>query len=524
MLEGDSEFMQIVKTVDNALYTAGLRYDEVIDMFNEKQAAQWVERVYNQDAQYKYIGPKTNENIDNLFMLQGNRSTHRAWWLNKRFSYYDSLFLTGAYKSNAIQLKYNVEEQASMKITAGVDLNYGYGINFTEQETGVALERGETHNFVTPAGFQINQGDVVYIYTAPNIKELDFSATMEKIQLVDVTNAYDPVLGTKLTKLVIGNPSSTNLQNFTLSGLGQYDESLGKYTGCYLIEHLDVQGITGLSELDLSGLPYLTTLKAKGSNINTVTFANGAPITTLDLPSTYTQINFVQLPYLTTSGITIDGGYANVQKVYINNCPNLSTDFNFAYNWYKVKTHADSICSLYMDNVLWENVDPTKFLELLQLKHNGGNFDLKGKATIPNATIEVIYAIRDIFGESAFDPDSEFYVEVPTVLEIEKPADEILDGDSIQLDYVLYPILDGTVTYSMITGRDGCAVDPTTGLVTTTETGAATSDIKIGIDFVSADGTETAHGETTISVVKRTYPANGTIEGSSDPRESLDYT
>ena len=45
--------MEIVSIVDNALYSAGLRYDEVIAEFNEGQADKWVERVYYQDAEYK---------------------------------------------------------------------------------------------------------------------------------------------------------------------------------------------------------------------------------------------------------------------------------------------------------------------------------------------------------------------------------------------------------------------------------------------------------------------------------------
>jgi hypothetical protein len=49
MLEADAEFMQIVKDVDNALYSAGISYNECIKMFDEEQADKWVERVYNQD-------------------------------------------------------------------------------------------------------------------------------------------------------------------------------------------------------------------------------------------------------------------------------------------------------------------------------------------------------------------------------------------------------------------------------------------------------------------------------------------
>ena len=103
--EADTEFMDIVSIVDNALYSAGLRYDEVIAMFNDEQADKWVERVYNQDAEYKYLLPYVNQATNNLFMLQGARSSHRSWWLSKRFSLYDSLFLSGAYRDRNISFK-----------------------------------------------------------------------------------------------------------------------------------------------------------------------------------------------------------------------------------------------------------------------------------------------------------------------------------------------------------------------------------------------------------------------------------
>ena len=105
MLEADTEFMNLVKRMDNALYSAGISYINSIKMFDEEQADKWVERVYNQDAQYKYIGPYSEKGIDNLFMLQGKRDLHRKWWLAKRFSIYDAKFVTGPYKSQAIEFK-----------------------------------------------------------------------------------------------------------------------------------------------------------------------------------------------------------------------------------------------------------------------------------------------------------------------------------------------------------------------------------------------------------------------------------
>lgn len=73
-LECDSEFMEIVKTVDSALYEAGLTYSSVINMFENEQTLKWCERVCNMDAHYKYIAPPTGRVIESL---QGNRNSHR---------------------------------------------------------------------------------------------------------------------------------------------------------------------------------------------------------------------------------------------------------------------------------------------------------------------------------------------------------------------------------------------------------------------------------------------------------------
>ena len=76
MLENDSEFQEIVAKVDNALYSAGISYLNTVKIFDTEQADKWAERVYNQDAQYKYIGPYNEKGVNNLFMLQGKRDLH----------------------------------------------------------------------------------------------------------------------------------------------------------------------------------------------------------------------------------------------------------------------------------------------------------------------------------------------------------------------------------------------------------------------------------------------------------------
>ena len=79
MLEGDTEFMTYyVPEVDNALFSGGLKYDNVLKYFNVNQSDKWCERIYNEDAEYKYVTPYVNGIVNTLFMMHGSRKAHRT--------------------------------------------------------------------------------------------------------------------------------------------------------------------------------------------------------------------------------------------------------------------------------------------------------------------------------------------------------------------------------------------------------------------------------------------------------------
>lgn len=510
MLENDEEFISIVSAVDNALYSAGISYANTIKIFDEEQADKWVERVYNQDAQYKYVGPYVEKGIDNLFMLQGKRDLHRRWWLAKRFSIYDAKYVSGMYKSQAIEIKCLNGTEAGQKfsIVAGYPLDYGYGINDVPRTFGVSLNVGDRHTFETRE--TINLGDPVRIYAAPHLSEVDFSLMSDRLAVVTIANVFDESLGTKLTRLILGNASKVNAEVTEISGLKQ----------AMALEYLDVQGMTKINSLDLSNHQYFKTLKAMGSGISSVTFANGAPVERLELPATLRVLSLTQLPHLASDNVVLEN-IANLQSISILACPNLSDDFDFVYDWIDSKTTDDRYCSLVMDGVDWHLSNADKFMRLLALKTNGGTFSIKGKVRMDTIKIEQIYAIRDTLGESSFDPNAEFYVDIPSILQI-NAEDSVLEGNSMQFTTSIYPYLEGTYTWSLESGRSGCTIDQN-GLLTTEETALDTSDVVVKVVFVANDG-ETLTATKTISVVRRTYPQNIVINGAVDPRESAEYT
>lgn len=509
LLEADEEFMNILSGVDNALYTAGISYDNTIRIFDKEQADKWVEKVYNQDAQYKYIGPYIEKGINNLFMLQGKRDLHRKWWLAKRFSIFDAKYVSGSYKSQAVEIKClngtKVGQQFTIK--AGYPLDYGYGINNIPRSFAITLDIGESHEFTTEE--VINIGDPLRIYGAPNIAEIDFSKMSDRLAVVTIANVYDDNLGTKLTKLVLGNPDKINAEVSEISGLKQ----------AIALEELDIQGMTKMISVDLSNQKYFKKLKAFGSNLSSASFAKGAPVEYLELPSSMRALSLEQLPLLDGSNIKMED-ISNVQYISIKNCPNVSNDFSFVYDWYKTKIIPNKNCSLIIDNINWNIENIEDFIDFLSLK-DCKEFSLKGSVHIVGSPrIDQIYIVRDILGETAFDPNAELYVDIPTVVQINAESLSMLDGSTQQLSAEVYPIIPGTYTWE-INSREGTTIN-NQGLLTVNETGN-NEDVVVKCTFISDEG-DIAVDTENIQVILRTYPDNVIIEGSGDPRTNPEYT
>lgn len=495
MFEADSEFMEIVKEVDNALYSAGVSYNECARIFDEEQADKWVERVYNQDSEYKYVGPYVNQGVNNLSMLQGKRDLHRRWWLSKRYSIYDAKFVSGEYKSQAIELKCMNDTPAGQQftVTSGYPLDYGYGINNLPRESGVTLAVGESHTFETSE--VVNLGDPIRIYGAPNIKELNLSPMANRLSVITVTNVHTEALGTKLNKLIIGGESVNNTSVTEISGLKQAKN----------LTHLDIRGMRGIKSLDLSSQPYLEELKAIGSEVASVSFTKGAPVSRLELPATMKSLVLEQLPLLNASNLVLED-IAGIHTINVKNCPSVSNDFSLIKNWYDNKTTTNSRCTLIMDNVNWTGVDPNKLLELVNI----GELNLKGRVELTEVDDEIVDKLMDAFGETAFSKDSDFYLVAPSSIFLYGRT-SILIGESEQYTAVVFGGDVKRVSYGIasISTSNSHVVSTTKispeGLLTTVE-GTYNSDYTVTVRVTAITTEGTLIKEVVISVAKRVYP------------------
>lgn len=508
-MEADADFMAIVAKVDDALYTAGLKYSEVIKMFDQEQSAKWSERVYNLDAQYKYVGPYNDKGTNNLFMLQGARRSHRRWWLSHRFDLMDSMFVSGKYKANIVDFKVMNDTSAGQQFTiqSGNLLYYGYGVNDIPAETGVKLEPGEEKTFTTKQ--VLNIGDPVRIYSAQNLQKMDLSPLMSRLTQLGVTGVYDEVNGSKLKKLILGNGTSVNTGLSEISGLDMAKS----------LEELDIRGMKSLAGVGIGGIVTLKSFRAENSGLTSFVPAEGALLEEVSLPSTLTAMTLRSLSYL--GSFSIENAGRNLSTIQISDCPSLTNSFAFFKNWYTVKTTENRMCTVELDNVAWDGITPEELIGFGQIKNDGGVLKLKGKATLTESSEEIINQLVEIFGPNCFDKGSEFFISAPDAIYI-SGADELLEGSSAQYTAAVFSDNLGRVEWSISSGDTRYHSIDQYGLLTTKYQGSERT-ITIQAKHIPTQGLVSAITKQ-VSILKQVRPSGGTINGSTVAGNGSVYT
>lgn len=203
----------------------------------------------------------------------------------------------------------------------------------------------------------------------------------------------------------------------------------------------------------------------------------------------------------------------------INNCPYVSSDFNFVYDWILAKRTADVDCTLIMDGINWNDVTGEQMERIASI----GNISLSGRVKLTDITAEQGELFMQVFGESVFTEGADLYISAPVSVTI-YGDDSVLEGDSAIYTSKIFPNAEGTVTYSLIGSRDGLSFDPETGTLTTTENGLDTSNVTIKAVFTPADGEMPSESTKTVSIIKRTYPSDLHIEGDVDLKRNQTFS
>lgn len=499
-LEADKEFMDIVKAVDSALGNAGMTYDSMIDMFEGKQTNQWCERIYNRDAQLKYINPyNTGIYDEGLFSLQGTRNSHRRWWLSQRFNIYDAKFITGSFKTNNIWFKLNGAPINSwFEVTSGKYLPYGYEITNGASEVSDLIPVGDKYRFVIPQGVSV--GDPILVYGAPNIKKLDMTDIVPYLSQISLAGAYSEALGSMLEELDFHGENVA--ENVTISGL-DYLSSLKTF---------NVRGIRGIKELNLPNSLNLKTLLAKDTGLNSVNLAPGCLIETLELPDDVQALNLVDLPLLNESGLIINGGWKKVSDIKISNCPNLTSNFEMIWNWYN-NTKNIEVRNVELYGVNWTGVDIDQLIELCK----NTNIILKGRIGLNKITDKSkLLELEGIFDSSIFNSESDLYIYSTNQIFVFGPNDGIiLEGSEVTLRTIAFCDKPGIYRFNDVEGeRVGFKLDYNTGEITVVENGVADAVILIEAYYITNDNDRLVDS-CYVTIKKRIYPTNVTIKGSN---------
>jgi hypothetical protein len=275
-----------------------------------------------------------------------------------------------------------------------------------------------------------------------------------------------------------------------------------------MLTHLDVRGMRGIKALDLTSQPYFEQLRAIGSEVASVELTKGAPVNRLELPTTMKALYLEQLPYLTSENLVFEN-IVGLHTINVKGCPNLANDFAWIKTWYDSKATVDAKCTLVMDNVLWENVNPTDLVNLAKI----GTLSLKGKVVLSEITAEQIEALTAAFGEGAFDKESDFYIDAPAAVFVTGRT-EIVEGESEQYSVVVFGAELQRVTWSIASGSNSYVSLSEDGLLTTTESGS-NSNLTIRAIVITDKGSQTI--DTSVVINKIEYPtsSNTSIVGNA---------
>lgn len=321
----------LVPEVAQALYEAGLSYNNAIKMFDEEYVAKWSETLYNESGHYKYIDAAAGNKYRQY--LNGARTSHRHWWLSKSMNYFDAKWSCGDFE------KHNIWFRLGKSSYSGNDESLKHYIKiYPTQNTFFEVKAGTAGNLdpvggLTEAGIEAGQeaifdvssltfGDksLCFIYGATAIRKLDLSGLLSssiEAGYTDITlgESYDEVLGGQIRELIMGAPctpsiyTSPNATSYTSNlSLGQNQISgISEFGNDALenLELLDINGLWATVDADAGQLSKIlhdegydrtnvTTIYAMGCN-HATSFASsngGNKFIDLRLPSTVTSLTF----------------------------------------------------------------------------------------------------------------------------------------------------------------------------------------------------------------------------------------
>ena len=205
------------------------------------------------------------------------------------------------------RITYRPQYAQSFTLTPAIDL---YPTILPGQGTGVCsterIKAGESFTLPAVGGSNTN----IYIPASDYIRDIGDLRTLA----VDSAAGSMSVAGKRLQRLKLGDPDASTVTS-TLTGL-----TIG---ACPSLTEIDARNVVGLTEtIDLTNCPRIKSAYFGGTDVKSVIVPSGAKITDLQLSDATTTISLVDLPKLSSEGLTY-GELSNVEYLRIEDCPHL---------------------------------------------------------------------------------------------------------------------------------------------------------------------------------------------------------
>lgn len=555
-LEADVQFMEHVTEIDNVLAKGesnslyALSYSNAIREYDTNQSDKWCERIYNKDAERKYIqtyvegwtqkieasGTTNHVYEDYLYDVQGSRSAHRKWWLGRRFNVFDSRFCNTNFRNSLIKFRStNLPAGSSFTIKSGEPVFYAWGHdNAVTEITSKAIQPGDTCTFTTRSAFNI--GSYLEVMGSANISTFDLRDCVGALTELDITGCYSHSVGTKMKEVLVGDHTRTDLVNISNTSL--------KFSGLDKASKLEVLDMTNIKNaMAFDGLNTLLNIRevyAKGTSVANFTFADGAMIERIELPTTVETLSLTRSSSISYDNIVFEGdGYGRLVNLTLDNCSQLMSNPNFVLDWIAAtpKEQRKNL-SVNLQGIDWTFNDSTLAkLFLLEEVGTSGMAVRNIRGTIRlNDKINNQYAVRlqNIFGEECFKEGSKVYIDAPTAVYVNMPT-ILWEGDGpvkceiITVGTTLGGTLSLVATVREKGSKEDILISNTNGNITmdnsTLNNGYATFTIKendqnyefIYVDVRYTDEDNMTYGGNIQSTInKRIYPTSVNINTVAD--------
>ena len=272
----------------------------------------WPKVVCTFDCERKYISYSQLYNDIYYYALHGSGRQALPRFIEQRWRIRDGYYQTGDFKdaSHVLGGRVGAKTGAVIKFKAAKDGYFGIGNDGGNVTQGMYLKAGEEGIFTN---FQHGDNILLYIYQADQMSEIDLSQ-------ISLDPNFQFSIMRLAEKIVIGSTNHRTSWKLSPGNTGFLTNmNLGELP---FLKHLDVR-TTEITTINASKCPRLETVLASGSDLTSITTAETSPLSTLELPATMTELNFVNLPKLTYPGGLTIAGMSNVNRLMLSGCPNI---------------------------------------------------------------------------------------------------------------------------------------------------------------------------------------------------------